>query len=252
MDYSLLVGVKRQNFEIINDSPESRTADDTALQAALVEGQGTFYIGIIDVLQEWDYSKWWERMFKIFALRKDGKGISAVDPLTYRRRFYQRAVLDVFDGLDAEDADDDDVFEREPLILTASNIDALNSTHIHNGHRHDIEGGTINSTLSPLRTPDLVNGVRGSTSTHTTKTSLKACAGEDASQRSASVGDQEMPPLGPAPGENMAEESASAKRRREKNEKKEAKEAEEAAPVVVAPEVPVEDVAEDVALPETL
>ncbi|KAJ1426621.1 hypothetical protein B484DRAFT_397510 [Ochromonadaceae sp. CCMP2298] len=50
----------------------------------------------------------------------------------------------------------------------------------------------------------------------------------------------------------MAKESASAKRRREKNEKKEAKEAEEAAPVVVAAEVPVEDVAEDVALPEAV
>jgi hypothetical protein len=106
-------------------------------------------------------------------------------------------VLDVFDGLDAEDADDDDVFEREPLILTASNIDALNNTHIHNGYVHDIEGGTITSTLSPMRTPDLVNGVRGSTSTHTTKTSLKASAGEEASQRS-SAGDQEMPPLQPA------------------------------------------------------
>lgn len=177
MDYSLLVGIKRRNFEVIDSAPstpltkshlaatqqqqqqqqhpslqsEKDSSDkaprvsplpnnhvpatpassttstptvngrlnlaavkdpDGAMHAAVVEGQGTFYIGIIDILQEWNYDKWYERMFKIYVLRKDGYGLSAMDPLNYRRRFYQRAVLDVFDGLGLDDADDGDIFER--------------------------------------------------------------------------------------------------------------------------------------------
>jgi hypothetical protein len=51
-------------------------------------------------------------MTKKYILRKDANGLSAMDPLNYRKRFYQRAVLDVFDGLGLEDADDADIFER--------------------------------------------------------------------------------------------------------------------------------------------
>lgn len=167
MDYSLLVGIKRRNFEVIDSAPSTPLTKthlaatqqlhqqqdkdrektprisplpanhvpstpatstpvlngrlntltafkdpDGAMHAAVVEGQGTFYIGIIDILQEWNYDKWYERMFKMYALRKDGNGLSAMDPVSYRRRFYQRAVLDVFDGLGLDDADDADIFER--------------------------------------------------------------------------------------------------------------------------------------------
>jgi hypothetical protein len=172
MDYSLLVGVKRRNFEVIDSSPNTpltqaavsrheehllhqmsdkdkkksglakpattvpppppplqgspRTVQgllaslrdpDGAMHAAVVEGQGTFYIGIIDILQEWNYDKWYERMVKKYIFRKDANGLSAMDPLNYRRRFYQRAVLDVFDGLGVEDADDADIFERYSQVL---------------------------------------------------------------------------------------------------------------------------------------
>ena len=168
MDYSLLVGIKRRNFEVIDTATKSTTTTtaaaassavatslhtlrntaaasrsactnqhtqpqhtlspgpvhsasdfrdpDGAMHAAVVEGQGTFYIGIIDILQEWNYDKWYERMTKIFLLRKDGKGLSAMDPLNYRKRFFQRAVLDVFDGLGLDDADEADIFERHTVL----------------------------------------------------------------------------------------------------------------------------------------
>ena len=139
MDYSLLVGVRRRNFEILDSSSETGSVtsmdesrmtltsnssnpihtsstntmsspltqkeapnpfgqdEDGAFNACVVEGQGTFYIGIIDILQEWNWSKWMERMFKIYVLRKDAAGISAIDATIYRKRFFKRAVLDVFD-----------------------------------------------------------------------------------------------------------------------------------------------------------
>ena len=119
MDYSLLVGVSRRNFEIVGDNKDSKVSqsNEDGYNAVVVEGQGTFYIGIIDILQEWNYSKWYERMFKVYVLGKDPYGISAIEPITYRKRFYQRAVLDVFDGLDAKDADPVDLFDIEALNL---------------------------------------------------------------------------------------------------------------------------------------
>jgi hypothetical protein len=68
--------------------------------AAAVEGAGAFYFGIIDILQEWDWRKWNERAFKVYLLQKNGSGLSAMEPFGYRRRFMQRAVLDVFSGVD--------------------------------------------------------------------------------------------------------------------------------------------------------
>ena len=122
MDYSLLVGVSRRNFEIVGDNKDAKVSqsNEDGYNAIIVEGQGTFYVGIIDILQEWNYAKWYERMFKVYILGKDPYGISAIEPITYRKRFYQRAVLDVFDGLDAKDADPIDLFDIEALNLIES------------------------------------------------------------------------------------------------------------------------------------
>ena len=87
MDYSLLIGVRRRNFEIL-DSQTTVTKDlsainlqslqgnpfnqdvDGAFHAAVVEGQGTFYIGVIDVLQEWNWKKYIERMLRLSFCRR--------------------------------------------------------------------------------------------------------------------------------------------------------------------------------------
>jgi hypothetical protein len=81
--------------------------------AAAVEGAGGFYFGIIDILQEWNWQKWYERMFKIHILRKDGAGLSAIEPHQYRKRFLQRAVIDIFSGVDALPNDDTGEEEKE-------------------------------------------------------------------------------------------------------------------------------------------
>lgn len=74
--------------------------------AAAVEGAGAFYFGVIDILQEWDWRKWYERMFKVYFLQKNGDGLSATEPFAYRKRFMQRAVIDVFAGLDMSVVED--------------------------------------------------------------------------------------------------------------------------------------------------
>lgn len=118
MDYSLLIGVKRERFQVLanknpsnNTSPLNKnkplreyTADDIfqrdadgGLSARMVEGPGTYYIGIIDVLQEWNWMKKMERFAKVYLKMLDGDGISAVEPDYYADRFWTRCILDTFD-----------------------------------------------------------------------------------------------------------------------------------------------------------
>ena len=66
---------------------------------------GTYYIGIIDVLQEWNLAKRLERFFKIYFKFVDPKGISAVPPTFYAQRFWKRCILDVFEGVENLEAD---------------------------------------------------------------------------------------------------------------------------------------------------
>lgn len=72
---------------------------DGGVQAGTVDAPGTYYIGIIDVLQEWNFKKRLERFVKTNILRYDADGISAMPPDDYRSRFLEFAVDDVFDGL---------------------------------------------------------------------------------------------------------------------------------------------------------
>lgn len=165
MDYSLLVGVKRRTFEVVDKNNAERTVeiirDDGGFNAIMVEGQGTFYVGIIDILQEWNYTKWYERMFKIYVLRKDPLGISAIEPETYFKRFYQRAVLEVFDGLDGTDADPADLFEvgvsgrSDPVgssnrkrLTEETNKSSISSNNNTDGSVDSLESGLC---VSPIR-----------------------------------------------------------------------------------------------------
>jgi len=63
---------------------------DKAVQARVIEGPGIYYLGIIDVLQEWDTSKKLERLAKVYLRCKSGDGISCVEPVYYRKRFLRK------------------------------------------------------------------------------------------------------------------------------------------------------------------
>lgn len=51
------------------------------LDVEVVEAPGTYYIGLIDVLQEWNLSKKLERFYKLYVRGLDGDGISAIEPI---------------------------------------------------------------------------------------------------------------------------------------------------------------------------
>lgn len=62
---------------------------DGGLVAQMVIGPGCYYLGLIDVLQQWTFSKKLERELKRVML-KDMDGISAIKPEVYKRRFQCR------------------------------------------------------------------------------------------------------------------------------------------------------------------
>jgi hypothetical protein len=86
------------------ENPDSGVAFQTfqdGMHADVVEVPGTYYIGLIDVLQEWNFAKKLERFYKVYILGNDRLGISTIEPVQYRSRFLQRVIVDVFEGLDS-------------------------------------------------------------------------------------------------------------------------------------------------------
>jgi 1-phosphatidylinositol-4-phosphate 5-kinase len=142
MDYSILIGVRRERFRVMNRADMNgedvvvrateidddlrlttvgggsvgvvdafRREPDGAMKALMVDGPGFYYAGIIDILQEWNWKKRIERYFKVYLKRLDGNGLSAIQPTIYAQRFWKRCVLDTFEGL--EDKVPSDVFGAE-------------------------------------------------------------------------------------------------------------------------------------------
>ena len=111
MDYSLLIGVVRRKYGVVDRGVDTPTElrklgqdDNGAFHAATVEGPGSYHMGLIDILQEWNFEKKLERYFKVYARWDDPDGLSAIEPVTYQKRFMERAVYEVFEGQDAEDS----------------------------------------------------------------------------------------------------------------------------------------------------
>jgi len=80
--------------EKINNTEHHREKSKNIGVIPSVDGEKVFLIGLIDILQAWDFSKKSERFMKVFGKCLDGDGISAVDPETYCNRF-----LDSVDNL---------------------------------------------------------------------------------------------------------------------------------------------------------
>ena len=58
-----------------------------AYQSRMIEGPGFYIMGIIDILQEYNFEKKIERFFKVFVKCVDAYGISCIEPSMYRKRF---------------------------------------------------------------------------------------------------------------------------------------------------------------------
>ena len=127
MDYSLLVGVKRKAFTVMNNQRNppltpttrnstmtpnfslDRNSDDGVTQnsnlevnlsglipAAVVEGPELYSFAIIDVLQEWNWNKQIEHWVKVWFKCYDPHGLSAIPAWEYSARFLRAVAHDSF------------------------------------------------------------------------------------------------------------------------------------------------------------
>ena len=73
----------------LDSQPAFFQQDRGGLHASEIFGPGTYYMGMIDILQKWDWSKRGERFLKTVFLTKDADGLSAINPTDYRNRFLE-------------------------------------------------------------------------------------------------------------------------------------------------------------------
>ncbi|KAE8909704.1 hypothetical protein PF005_g14409 [Phytophthora fragariae] len=60
-----------------------------------VHGPGLYYLGLIDILQQWNFRKRVEHFVRVYLLFQDRHGISVVNPRQYAERFQQRVIKEL-------------------------------------------------------------------------------------------------------------------------------------------------------------
>ena len=92
------------------------------MQAVEVEGPGIYYLGIVDILQRWTWSKFFERWAKIMlrCLWSDRDALSACPPDTYRRRFQERVVSALVKQRGGGELREDWLFDEDSLNAARS------------------------------------------------------------------------------------------------------------------------------------
>lgn len=91
MDYSLLVGVRKTHTAMHATAGDGATSDGRSgfTAAATLPVANKYYMGIIDILQEWDWSKRAEQALKGLG-GQDIAGVSCIPPEEYRIRFVDK------------------------------------------------------------------------------------------------------------------------------------------------------------------
>lgn len=87
MDYSLYLVVERCNGALRQPTRNEYLSSD---------GTELFHVSIIDYLQAWNLDKKLERCLKSFKPNTNVRGISAVEPEQYRKRFIDAMQTQVF------------------------------------------------------------------------------------------------------------------------------------------------------------
>ncbi|KAF2069078.1 hypothetical protein CYY_009606 [Polysphondylium violaceum] len=126
MDYSLLIGIipNDELFKEKNTLDLNQYIDRSDFSNGIVSGDDKFiyYVGVIDILQLYDFNKKLERFLKINFVRKAADGISAIPTEPYKQRFVKRMNQIIQDTIPEEDYDFSS-FVRSPSNTSISSSD---------------------------------------------------------------------------------------------------------------------------------
>ncbi|KAG6585028.1 Phosphatidylinositol-4-phosphate-5-Kinase (Pi-PIPK-D2) [Phytophthora cinnamomi] len=128
MDYSLLIGIHKchlraprpsnaagfgtaSDFDEAFDREVNLEGSNSGVNLSPLGDDEVYFVGIIDILQQWDWEKQLEKAGKVL-LGKSARGISAVAPAPYCRRFQARCSQILLGGPAPEDMDLD--WEADP------------------------------------------------------------------------------------------------------------------------------------------
>lgn len=107
IDYSLLVGIHHRSFNVSHSSPAAQYGQVDAdvegcpsmieggMTVDAVHGPGIYFIGLVDILQQWNFRKKMEHFIRVFFFLQDRHGISVVNSRQYAERFQQRVVKEL-------------------------------------------------------------------------------------------------------------------------------------------------------------
>ncbi|GMF46497.1 unnamed protein product [Phytophthora fragariaefolia] len=133
MDYSLLIGIHKchlraprpsyatsfgasSDFDEAFDRELNLDESNSGINLSPLGDDEVYFVGIIDILQQWDWEKQLEKAGKVL-LGKSARGISAVAPAPYCRRFQARCSQILLGTLAPEDMDLD--WESDPNAVSA-------------------------------------------------------------------------------------------------------------------------------------
>ena len=74
------------------DCCEDTCVDGSAFDCGFVgawHGAGAYFLGVVDILQEWTWWKQLEWFWKIWVCRYNSEGVSAIPPAPYAKRFQE-------------------------------------------------------------------------------------------------------------------------------------------------------------------
>ena len=100
LNYSNFKEGRKQRRRSVSGIIDEKSGEDFMMRARCVVGPEFFYMGVIDMLQEWSMKKKIERFAKIVFKRVEGDGLSAIEPVSYKKRFQNKvtAIFEISDG----------------------------------------------------------------------------------------------------------------------------------------------------------
>lgn len=81
-----------------SDDPETALLEETdefispGYPARAVVAPSAYYLGVIDILQTWSWSKRLEQLFKVYILQQPAEGLSCIPPEEYKKRYQKKMV----------------------------------------------------------------------------------------------------------------------------------------------------------------
>ncbi|KAG1707177.1 hypothetical protein DVH05_026373 [Phytophthora capsici] len=157
-----------------------------------VHGPGLYYLGLIDILQQWNFRKRVEHFVRVYLLMQDSHGISVVNPRQYAERFQQRVIRElIFDaaGLPSRDRMDD-ISLTQLHIQNRRNAQLVESSRTLSTMIASIDGGSTYASPPSMQIehfPNILSPTVGVTVTGSPCTPPIAIAAKTrASVRSAS------------------------------------------------------------------